>query len=152
MGVDRWLAILAARKRYGGAVCVVDVGTAVTIDQVDDTGQHLGGVIVPGIDLMYRSLFKDTGDIGRLDARSENPPPAERETLGRSTTAAINGGIMSAICGLIESCAAQLEARCRDNVLIITGGDAERIVSHLRIAAEIRPALVLEGLMAYEFD
>ena len=58
LGVDRWLAIVAAHRDPGGACCVVDVGTAATIDAVRGDGQHLGGFIVPGPDLMVGSLLR----------------------------------------------------------------------------------------------
>lgn len=146
MGVDRWLAILGARHRYRQALCVVDAGTAVTADQVDDSGKHLGGVIVPGLDLMRRSLVSDTGDIA-TDLESE--PAPERLIFGRSTADAIDGGVLSAICGLIEDCMAGLSSRYGDSVLVVTGGDAERIIPQLRVDADHRPLLVLEGLAIY---
>ena len=63
LGVDRWLAIIGAHALERGAVCVVSVGTAMTIDGVDANGQHLGGVIVPGPDLMMASLLQHTSDL-----------------------------------------------------------------------------------------
>ena len=150
MGVDRWLGILATRNRYSQAACIVDAGTAVTIDQVDASGTHLGGVIVPGLDLMRRSLLSDTGDIGRLAGLENNGlAPDKRIILGKTTEDAIRGGSLSAICGLIEFCMEQLHSRDGDSVLIVTGGDAERIVPQLRVAADHHPLLVLEGLMIY---
>jgi type III pantothenate kinase len=150
MGVDRWLAILATHDRHRQAACIIDAGTAVTIDQIDATGTHLGGVIVPGLDLMRRSLLSDTGDIGRL-AELDNKGLAtdKRIMLGKSTAEAIGGGSLSAICGLIESCIEQLNSRDGDSVVVVTGGDAERILPHLRVAADHRPMLVLEGLRIY---
>ena len=149
MGVDRWLGILATRHQHAQAACIVDAGTAVTIDQIDASGQHLGGVIVPGLDLMRRALVSDTGDIERLAAPAENTPVADRLIIGRNTVDAINGGALSAICGLIEYSVEQLRNRDGDTVLIMTGGDAERIIPHLGVAADHRPALVLEGLRIY---
>lgn len=148
MGVDRWLAILAARDQYRQAVCVVDAGTAVTVDQVDAAGRHLGGVIVPGLDLMRRALMADTGDIERLSA-NEKEPAAGRLMHGRNTGEAIAGGALAAICSLIEDGMAHLGRQYGDSVLVMTGGDAARIIRHLRVAADHRPLLVLEGLALY---
>jgi type III pantothenate kinase len=152
MGVDRWLAILAAFDSYRRAVCVVDAGTAVTIDQVDDTGTHLGGVIVPGLDLMWRSLVRETGDIGRLADIDVGVARTEGLVTGRTTAAGINGGSLAAICGLIEHCADQLGRDCGDCVLVVTGGDAEHIIPHVRTNLDHRPSLVLEGLAIYVPD
>jgi type III pantothenate kinase len=152
MGVDRWLAILAARARYQQAACIVDAGTAVTIDQVDDGGGHLGGVIVPGLDLMRRSLLADTGDIERITGVRGKETLARRQVFGRSTGEAIEGGTLSAICCLIEQCVARLGNQYGDSVLVMTGGDAERIIRDLAVDADHRPLLVLEGLSIYEPD
>jgi type III pantothenate kinase len=152
MGVDRWLAILAAYERYHQPICVVDVGTAVTIDQVDGTGVHLGGLIVPGLDLMKRALISDTGDIAGQVGADHKVSGAENLGLGRSTAEAIDGGTLAAICGLIERCREELSHRYGDTVLVLTGGDAERIMPHISTPLEHRPLLVLEGLMIYAPD
>jgi type III pantothenate kinase len=149
MGVDRWLAILAAFERYHQPVCVVDVGTAVTIDQVDGAGVHLGGLIVPGLDLMRRALISDTGDIESwVGARSEGGE-TENLILGRSTAEAIGGGGLTAICGLIERCEERLSSQYGDSVLVLTGGDAGRIMPKISTQLDHRPLLVLEGLVIY---
>ena len=70
LGVDRWLAMLGGHALERGAVCVVSVGTAMTIDGVDADGRHLGGVIVPGPDLMVGSLLKNTSDIAQRARRA----------------------------------------------------------------------------------
>jgi len=60
MGVDRWLAMLAAWQRLQGRACVVDAGSALTCDLVSAQGQHEGGYIIPGPTLMERALLLDT--------------------------------------------------------------------------------------------
>jgi type III pantothenate kinase len=152
MGVDRWLAILATRHRYARAACIVDAGTAVTIDHIDASGQHLGGIIVPGLDLMRRALDSETGDIKRLAALTDDAPVVERQIYGSNTTEAIDGGALSAICALIEYCMEQLNQRDSHSVLVMTGGEAGSIIPHLQVAADYRPALVLEGLRIYDPD
>ena len=152
LGVDRWLAMLAAVRQYRQAVCVVDAGTAVTIDQVDEHGQHLGGIIVPGFDLMREALTGNTGDLERLTGSGRRPEPVESGLFGQCTDAAISGGTVVAIRGLIEECRGSAKPGSVDPVLVITGGDAERIIPHLRIPVEHHPLLVLEGLAIYEPD
>ena len=62
LGVDRWLAMLAARQAAAGqGVCVVDCGSALTLDVVDHEGRHLGGYIVPGLAMMESALLNNTG-------------------------------------------------------------------------------------------
>ena len=152
LGVDRWLAMLAAVDRYRKAVCIVDAGTAVTIDQVDEHGQHLGGIIVPGFDLMWRSLVGNTGDLERLSGSGEKSERNGAALFGRCTDEAIVGGTMSAVRGLVEHCMETALERYGDPVLVITGGDAERIIPYIRMPAEHRPMLVLEGLAIYVSD
>lgn len=148
LGVDRWLAILAAAHRHPGAACIVDAGTAVTIDLVAASGEHQGGYIVPGPDLMWRVLSGETGDLGRF-AAEDAAGRAESLALGRNTRDAIGHGSLAAICALIERCARRLG---EDNVgvVVVTGGAAGRIVPHLAVDLDHRPRLVLEGLALWE--
>lgn len=149
LGVDRWLAILAAAHRYRGNAVVVDAGTAVTIDSVTADGEHLGGYILPGLDLMRRALRRDTGDLGRLTAGDGDDAAASRAP-GRGTAEAIGHGSVAAICALIEHCARRCEGDNKDCVVVVTGGDAERLIPHLAVEPEYRPQLVLEGLVLWE--
>lgn len=149
LGVDRWLAILAVAARYPAAACIVDAGTAVTIDLVAADGEHLGGYIVPGSGLMRRALTADTGNLGRLTAGEAGD--RERSIApGRGTSEAIGNGSLAAICALIERCADRLAEDNSDYIVVITGGDAERIIPHLTVDLEHRPRLVLEGLAVWE--
>ena len=60
LGVDRWLAIVGAVTHHGKPVVIWDLGTATTLDAVDQTGQHIGGMIYPGPATMLRSLASET--------------------------------------------------------------------------------------------
>ena len=64
LGIDRWLALIAAWNKYHAPVCVAGCGTAVTLDVVDGDGYHLGGLIFPGLRLMQQSLITHTHGIG----------------------------------------------------------------------------------------
>jgi len=64
LGIDRWLAAVEAYHCASGTACAVfDLGTAITMDVVDASGQHLGGYIVPGLSLMRESLLKNTAKV-----------------------------------------------------------------------------------------
>ncbi len=138
LGIDRWLAMIAAVDRFPGPICVVDAGTAITIDVVAGDGAHMGGYIIPGLELMRRSLAEKTGDLRRL-AEKAQPLPAHPLQPGRSTRAAIDAGTLAAICGIIDRCSS-------DSTLVVTGGDARQLLSHLDVIAKHEPQLVLEGL------
>ena len=88
LGVDRWAAMIAAYHHYGGPVCIVDCGTAITVDVVDAAGQHQGGVIAPGANVLKKSLLEGTADI-----RMTSADDGQRLTLLASgTQAAVNNG------------------------------------------------------------
>jgi len=152
LGVDRWLAIIAAVDRFAGSVCVVDAGTAVTIDVVASGGAHLGGFIIPGLDLMRRSLAGQTGDLGRFAGDEPSRLSPGLPVPGRGTAAAISGGAVAAACCLIDRSVDLLNEPGKNATLVVTGGDARRLIRHLDRPAQHRPLLVLEGLAAYEFD
>ena len=138
MGVDRWLAMLAARDGSEDAFCVIDAGTAVTIDIVAADGLHLGGYILPGPALMRRALIMDTARI-RVDAEVE-PDLAP----GRSTTDCVNAGVWRAAYAGVQSVMADFSV----HRAILTGGGAAGFLE-LGVAADYRPDIVLEGLWVW---
>jgi len=145
LGVDRWAAIVGAYTHFGSAVCIVDAGTAVTVDLVRDGGQHLGGLIVPGLQLMRSSLEQDTGDIERFSKKSAEQAAASFP--GRNTAAAVRQGTMAALVALIDSCVVALQAEAGTQPeLVLTGGDASDLLVALHRPAVYKPLLVLEGL------
>jgi len=135
LGVDRWLAIIGAWRRVHGAVCVVDCGSALTLDILDHQGRHLGGVIAPGLRLMGDALTRGTS----LPALGG----AVTATLGRDTQAAMAAGTLQALQGLVDRCRRQAPADAR---LLLTGGDAGVIAAGIDGPHELIPDLVLEGL------
>ena len=150
LGVDRWLAMLAAFTRYRAAVCVVDAGTALTVDAVAPDGHHLGGMIVPGPVLMRTALVRETGGIGRAADLIGCPGAAEgagHDFWGRDTESCVRLGSVQATVCLVESCMKALARSTEQSgVLVLTGGDAPALLGALAIPAEHRPLLVLEGL------
>lgn len=143
LGVDRWLAIIGAHALISGALCIVSLGTAMTIDGVDADGRHLGGVIVPGPDLMVSSLFRNTSDIA---ARAEDGS-RKGGLFADNTQGAIVQGAEHALAALVERA---VETLRRDlNVapsLLLTGGASHRLDHALGLPCQIVPDLVLRGL------
>ena len=145
LGVDRWVAMIAAFKHIRGAVCVVDAGTAVTLDAIDANGAHQGGLILPGIRLMVDALLEETSDIARLGGEPAEDLPLE--AFGRDTSTAINLGAVTSIAATVDRCAAELEKRTAPGAkVIITGGDAALIRDRVQRPVEHREHLILEGL------
>ncbi len=145
LGVDRWVALLGARAETRAAVCVVDAGTAVTIDAMDKTGQHLGGQIIPGPRLMTAVLSKETNDIGLPTGTVRDPGPG-MGLFATNTGAAVQSGTLSAVCGAIERAAKTMRSAGLRPKIVLTGGDASRILKQLDGNVLHRPHLVLQGL------
>ena len=138
LGVDRWLAVLAAFNRFHTAVCIIDAGSAITVDYVDGAGQHHGGVIAPGLSMMAASLLRGTAGV-RFDAMQAQAVLA----LGKNTQEAVYGGVMMAAVGLIQQA---LNAVPASQFVVLTGGDAEVLKPHLAVNTVLATDLVLEGL------
>jgi len=141
MGPDRWAALVAARARLGVPACIVDCGSALTVDLVDGEGVHRGGVIAPGLGLMRQVLAERTRRVGRV--AESGPAP----WLGRSTPEAVAAGTLHALVGAVEQVRARAlsELGCAPDCLL-TGGDARWIRGRLAGVVRHEPDLVLQGL------
>lgn len=151
LGADRWAALAAAHALAGPrrAACAVGIGTALTLDLVDASGAHRGGLISPGPVMMLEALLGRTADIA---GRAALDPPARRRKdriapLGRSTREAIDAGCLMSAAGLIDSCMDELARGLgRRPVLFVTGGGSDAVVPLLRSRVRVVPDLVLRGV------
>ena len=141
LGVDRWLAMLAAHAASTKACLVVDCGTALTIDKLTESGEHCGGYIIPGLALMRRSLAENTRI--RLNKEFEIGGVA----LGHSTDEAVYHGTLAAAVALIKAKFEESNQEEVERELFITGGGADELMPHLKhCRARHMPDLVLDGL------
>ena len=140
LGADRWAALIAARARHTEAVCVVDCGTAVTVDALDAQGVFRGGVILPGLALMRDALLRRTEGVLAADG-------AVGSTLALTTADGVAAGTQIGLAGAIDRILGEQAALlgCIPPVLI-TGGDAQPLLALLRHVAQYTPDLVLEGV------
>ena len=144
LGADRWLALIGAWTKARSALCVVDAGTAVKVDSVDAGGQHLGGLIAPGIHMMREVLMSKTSDIAKAALHSS---PSLAGVLANNTTAAVSRGAVFALAGMAERAAEVIaQSTATTPRLFITGGDANLIAGTMSLKGEIVPDLVLQGL------
>jgi type III pantothenate kinase len=141
LGVDRWAALIGAHSSNSGALCIVDCGTAITLDFLAADGVHKGGVILPGVAMLERMLLKNTADIS-LSNDSQFAAP-----FATGTSDAVHGGATYMVAAAIDRIVTDMEvaAGTRPGV-IITGGDAGRIQSLLSCSTRHAPDLVLKGL------
>jgi type III pantothenate kinase len=144
LGVDRWLALIAARRHAPGPSLIVDAGTAITYDLLLADGTHLGGLILPGVRMLREALISGT----RIPSWADPPDPAPGDPAwADNTAAAIAGASLQAPAALAERLWGQLRDRTgTEPHLIFTGGDAERLSQLVGVPARILPALVLQGL------
>ena len=145
LGVDRWLAVVAAHHLVAEPACVIDVGTAMTIDVVTAGGEHLGGTIVPGPDLMVGSLMKGTSELAE---RSSAGGGQGARVFSDNTRDAILNGCPLALAALVERSHAELGQQAGTApALLATGGALPKILPFLRIPVREIPDLVLRGLL-----
>ncbi|HEY3731174.1 MAG TPA: type III pantothenate kinase [Steroidobacteraceae bacterium] len=151
LGVDRWVALIGARHQFPGKdLCIVGLGTALTIDLLDARGHHRGGGLVPGPQLMIDALLQHTAGIRRraggryiLDAFEDAPGTP----FARDTRTALIAGARHACAALIERGVQQGRRMLgRSPRLILTGGAARAIIPLLRSDYRREDDLVLRGL------
>ncbi len=147
LGVDRWLAMLAVWSKYKNGFCVVDSGTALTIDFVRQDGQHLGGYILPGLRTMISSLNLSTALINceLIDESSRPVSP------GLSTKDAVQNGALISLVGAMEYSlkTSGLIEEGRHIRCFVGGGDARLLKPLLGPHWELEGELVLDGIFAY---
>ena len=144
LGVDRWMAMLGGRSLQAGPICVVSVGTAMTIDAVDASGRHLGGVIVPGPDLMVSSLLKSTSEIAQRAATGST----QEQLFADNTLGAIQQGAVQALAALVDrSMETMRDQLGQAPALLLTGGASFRLRGAIRSPSREIPDLVLRGLL-----
>lgn len=144
LGIDRWLAVIAAWNKYRSPLLVAGCGTAFTLDAVDAGGRHLGGLITPGLYMMQDCLRTGTHGIAAAVVRTPSLG------LGDSTADCIANGAACAIVSAIERVATEMRQKFGvDLRRIITGGDAATVNGLLKEPYVVEPNLVLEGLSLY---
>ena len=140
-GTDRIANCAAAFARFGGPTIVVDLGTATKIEAITEGGDYLGGVIAPGLGLTLDALATRAARLFAVELKR----PAE--TIGRSTVAAVQSGVveghLAMIEGLVERTRSELgEARH----VVLTGGYSHVFAEARSVFTEFVPTLTLEGL------
>jgi type III pantothenate kinase len=139
LGVDRWLALVAAFEDAREACCVIDCGTTITLDVVGASGQHFGGFIVPGLKLMRDALAGRSSALVILDAQIDTEP-------GTTTAEAITHGTYNMALGFIRDQYWQVLKQHGQVQWYLTGGDAPVLAQQLEWEHKLVPDLVLDGL------
>jgi type III pantothenate kinase len=144
LGVDRFLAMVAAHAE-GHTPCVLaGIGTALTLDALAADGQHLGGLIAPGPLLMQQSLLGAT-------VRVQTDYRAAIRDIADNTADAVASGCWQAVAALIERFARHIANQHPGKAprLLLDGGDAATLLPLLGLSAELAPDSVLRGLLVW---
>ena len=142
IGPDRLANAVAARRRFGAPVVVVDFGTAVTFDVVNRAGDYIGGIIAPGLAAMTDYLHEKTALLPRIRIREVTA------VVGKNTEQAMLIGAVHGYRGLVRELIAELkrELRVKRLPVVATGGYARLMASKLPEISAVEPNLTLEGL------
>ena len=145
LGADRWAALIGAWNLHRGPCVVVNAGTTVTVDALDGEGVFLGGMIVPGADLMRGSLARNTARL--------RPRPGRFAFFPSRTADAIESGAVNALAGAVERMQRFMRQAGQSAPLaVLSGGAAQLIAPQLNGAVEVVDNLVLEGLIHLALD
>lgn len=143
LGSDRWLTLIAAHALYQADICIIDAGSAITIDLLTAKGTHLGGYILPGFTSMSLALTRDTG----LTTKTPGLSQSAGLQPGNSTVQCIENGSLIAAVSAIEGVVKHFEMETGEKVqCVLTGGDATQLSDKLHISHLLEPALVLKGM------
>lgn len=140
LGADRWAALIGARGLTNSAACVVDAGTAVTVEALSARGEFLGGAIFPGLRLLRDSLARGTEAISAVTGNAT-------DCLGRSTEDGVAAGTLFGLAGAVERLIDEYRRSLGEPMeIFLTGGDAPALAAHLHVPTAMIPDLVLKGL------
>ncbi len=144
LGVDRWLALIAARQLYPASnVLIIDAGTAITIDLLGKDGQHQGGWIMPGIQTMFDSLLNNTQKVIAEQDTVESLP------FGDSTSQCVNYGIWAMAIGAINNAIEQANKTLTLDQILLTGGNSQQIARLMPNNYKLIPELLFHGLSCF---
>ncbi|MDP2815223.1 MAG: type III pantothenate kinase [Rectinemataceae bacterium] len=141
VGADRLVNAIGAYALHKKAAIIVDLGTATTFDVISDSGDYLGGVIAPGVDLSIEALHRAAAKLPEIAV--EKP----RYVIGRSTVSAMQSGIYWGYISLIEGIVSRIKQEYGAPLITIaTGGLAPLFAKSLPAIEELQPDLTINGL------
>ena len=141
VGIDRLVNAVSAVEKYGKPLIIVDIGTAITFDCIDETGAYLGGAIFPGIKIAMEALFRKASKLPRVDiANTEH-------AIGRTTVQSMQSGAVRGYVGALTGIILDMKAELPGDVRVIaTGGMGRMMAEHCRMIDAVEPNLTMEGL------
>jgi type III pantothenate kinase len=141
VGADRIVAAMAAFKKYGGPLIIIDFGTATTYDVVSSEGDYLGGAIAPGMGISVEALYERAARLQRVELK------APANVIGRTTAESMQAGIIFGFTAQVEGMVARIKKELGESPRVIaTGGLAGLIAAETSVIELVDQRLMLEGL------
>ena len=142
VGADRIVNSVAAYKKYGGPIIIIDFGTATTFNIIDLDGAFIGGVIAPGIKTALEGLVKSTAQLPMI----ELVPP--KKAIAKSTESNMQAGIIFGFSGLVDNIVNKIKKELGDDTVkvVATGGLGEIIAKETKSIEVVDRTLTLYGL------
>ena len=141
VGADRLVNAIAAYKKLGSDLIIIDFGTATTFDVVGSKGEYLGGAISPGINLSIDALHEAAAKLPSIDISRP------KKVIGDSTESAMQSGIYWGYVGLIEGVVSRIKSEHGKSMKVLcTGGLAPLFYDAIEQIEFLEPNLTIEGL------
>ncbi|RMA96053.1 type III pantothenate kinase [Hydrogenothermus marinus] len=141
VGIDRLVNAFSALKKQNPPLIVIDLGTAITFDIVNEKGEYEGGLIFPGIESSVDTLFSKTSKLPMV--KVEKP----KNIIGKTTVDSIKSGIFYGYCSLIDGLIKKIKSKTKKNFnIILTGGNSELISNCIEEKHIVDKFLAMEGL------
>ena len=141
VGVDRLVNAVSAVEKYGSPLIIVDMGTAITFDAIDQDGAYLGGAILPGIKIAMEALFQKAAKLPRIDIA----PSAH--AIGKTTVESMQSGAVRGYVGALKGIILDMKEEMEGEVHVVaTGGMGRMMAQHCSLIDEVDANLTLEGL------
>jgi type III pantothenate kinase len=141
VGADRVVNAVAAKELYGSPVVVVDFGTATTFDLVNKSGEYVGGIITPGLEISAEALFSHASRLYRVDIDKPD------ELVADNTAGAMQSGLYFGYLGLVDGILERLLREVKGiKTVVATGGQSDLLAEGSRFIERVNPDLTLLGL------
>lgn len=148
VGADRIVNAVAAFRKYGGPLIVIDFGTATTFEAISRRGEYLGGAIVPGMMISMEALFQHAARLPRIElTKPRREGDFTRSVIGKNTIESMQAGMIYGYAALVDGIVARMVEEMGGNPPVIaTGGLAGLVASETKSIAKVDPYLTLDGL------
>lgn len=141
LGPDRLASIIGARLHFNkGNILSINTGTCITYDFLNKNNEYIGGGISPGLNMRFKALNTFTGKLPLVETIEET------NLIGRNTMESIKSGVINGTIAEIDAIIEKYKWHYNDISIIMTGGDSNFLVNHLKNSIFAAPYLVLEGL------